>query len=104
MDFRILGPLEVHSGADPVTLGGAKQRAVLAVLLLHPNEVVSSERLIAELWGERPPETAATALQGHVSALRKLLEPERARPARRTGCSSRARPATCSTSSRNGST
>jgi YVTN family beta-propeller protein len=47
-------------------------------LLVHANEVVSSDRLIDELWGERPPETAATALQGHVSQLRKVLEPDRA--------------------------
>jgi DNA-binding SARP family transcriptional activator len=51
----------------------------LALLLLHPNEVVSSDRLIDELWGERPPATAFKALQVMVSALRKRLEPERGR-------------------------
>jgi DNA-binding SARP family transcriptional activator len=77
LDFRILGPLEVHSADGPLPLGGRKQRALLAVLALHVNEVVSSDRLIEALWGERPPETAAKALQIHVSALRKLLEPAR---------------------------
>ena len=78
MEFKILGPLEVHAAAGPVPLGGAKQRAVLAMLLLRPNHVLSTDELIEGLWGEHPPETAPKALQGHVSALRKLLEPKRA--------------------------
>ena len=53
MDFRILGPLEVFDGDRPLALGGTKQRALLALLLLHANEVVSRDRLIEELWGER---------------------------------------------------
>jgi DNA-binding SARP family transcriptional activator len=61
--------------------GGAKQRALLAILLLHANEAMSSDRLIDDLWGSRPPETAANALQVYVAQLRKLLEPERARGA-----------------------
>ena len=73
MEFRILGPLEVLEEGRPVALGGAKQRALLAVLLLHANEVVSRDRLIDELWGGEPPDTAHTALQVHVSQLRKLL-------------------------------
>jgi DNA-binding SARP family transcriptional activator/DNA-binding beta-propeller fold protein YncE len=74
MEFRILGPLEVvDQDAVVVKLGGAKQRSLLAFLLLHPNEVVSRERLIDELWGDQPPETAATAIQVHVSQLRKAL-------------------------------
>jgi DNA-binding SARP family transcriptional activator len=52
---------------------------VLAILLLNANKVVSCDRLINELWGERPPESAAKALQGYVSALRKALDPERER-------------------------
>jgi DNA-binding SARP family transcriptional activator/DNA-binding beta-propeller fold protein YncE len=60
-------------------LGGAKQRAVLALLLLHANEVVPTDRLIDELWGESPPESAANMLQGYVSHLRKTLEPGRRR-------------------------
>lgn len=64
-------------GGRALSLGGAKQRAVLAILLLHANEVVSSDRLIDELWGGSPPETAATSLHGYVSQLRKQLEPAR---------------------------
>src|SRR5213079_2586582 len=76
MDFRILGPLEVVAPDGPVPLGGAKQRALLAVLLLRANEVVSTDRLIDAIWGEEPPETAAKALQVHVSQLRKALGPD----------------------------
>src|SRR4051812_26074274 len=76
MDYRILGPLEVHAPDGPVPLGGAKQRALLAVLLLRANEVVSTDRLIDALWGEDPPETASKALQVHVSQLRKALGPD----------------------------
>ena len=77
MDFRILGPLEVFDGDRPLALGGTKQRALLALLLLHANEVVSSDRLIEELWGERRLEHAAKALQVAVSRLRQTLEPDR---------------------------
>ena len=73
MEFRILGPLEATDGKGPIALGGARQRTVLAVLLLHENEVVSTDRLIDELWGENPPQTAKTALQGYVSRLRRAL-------------------------------
>jgi DNA-binding SARP family transcriptional activator/ABC-type branched-subunit amino acid transport system substrate-binding protein len=73
LDFRILGPLEVRDGLQALHLGGVKQRGVLAILLLRANEVVSSDRLIDELWGESPPEDAAMALQAHVSRLRKAL-------------------------------
>ena len=62
-------------GERQLSLGGTRQRSVLAILLLHPGETVSSERLIDELWGERPPADAQTALQQHVSRLRKALEP-----------------------------
>jgi DNA-binding SARP family transcriptional activator len=57
----------------PLSLGGIKQRSLLAVLLLHANEVVSADRLIDELWGEAPPATAAKSVQVHVSRLRKEL-------------------------------
>ena len=77
MDFRILGPLEVHDGQRVLSLGGTRQRAVLAVLLLHANQVVSSDRLIDELWGEEPPRAAAASLRVFVSELRKILEPGR---------------------------
>src|SRR5215208_2950355 len=75
MDFRILGPLEALDGARHVALGGRKRRAVLAVLLLHPNETLETERLIDELWGESPPAHALKTLQVHVSRLRKELAP-----------------------------
>ena len=73
MEFRILGPLEVWDGGGEVFLGGAKPRALLAGLLLHPNEVVPTDRLIDELWGEDSPEDAAAALRVNVSRLRKAL-------------------------------
>ena len=79
MEFRILGPLEVEEAGRLLPLGGTKQRAVLALLLLHANEVVSQERLIDELWDGSPPESGRTALQMHVSQLRKLLDPDAAR-------------------------
>jgi DNA-binding SARP family transcriptional activator len=79
VEFRVLGPLEVSDKGESLALGGQKQRALLAILLLHANEVVSSDRLIDELWGETPPETAAKGLQVHVSQLRKLFEPARER-------------------------
>jgi DNA-binding SARP family transcriptional activator len=75
MEFRILGPLEVAEGGRLVSLGRGKQRSLLALLLLHANEVVSSEQLINELWGERPPATAAKSVQVYVSSLRKVLGP-----------------------------
>jgi DNA-binding SARP family transcriptional activator len=73
MDFRVLGPLEVRAGDGPLPLGGERQRAVLALLLLSANRVVGRERLIHDLWGEQPPETAVATLQAYVSRLRKLL-------------------------------
>ncbi len=75
MEFRILGPLEVGDGRNPVSLDAPKQRAVLGVLLLHPNEVVSTERLIDELWGEHPPATAGKIVQTYISQLRRVLGP-----------------------------
>jgi peptide/nickel transport system substrate-binding protein len=74
MDYRILGPLEASDGDRPITLGGEKQRALLAVLLLHAGEVVSADRLIDDLWGERVPAASHNALQVHVSRLRKALD------------------------------
>jgi DNA-binding SARP family transcriptional activator/tetratricopeptide (TPR) repeat protein len=78
MEFRVLGPLEVRRSDRPLHLGGSKQRGLLALLLLHGGKPLSPERLIDGLWGERPPATAAKALQVYVSQLRKLLEPGRA--------------------------
>ena len=76
MDYRILGPLEVRIADSLVPLRGARQRELLAVLLLHANEIVSSDRLIDELWDDDPPPTAAKMIQNAVSQLRKLLEPD----------------------------
>jgi len=73
MDYRVLGPLEVLDGEGPLPLGGAKQRALLALLVHNANRVVSRERLIDDLWGDAPPETAVTTVQVYVSRLRKLL-------------------------------
>ena len=73
MEFGILGPLAVWQDGRELELGAAKQRALLAVLLLHAGETMSTERLVDALWGERPPATAVKALQVHVSQLRKVL-------------------------------
>src|SRR5262245_10223646 len=75
MNFGILGPLQIHDGDLELRLTGGKQRAVLAILLLHAGEVVSSDRLIDDLWGDEPPESGVTALQVRVSQLRKALGP-----------------------------
>jgi len=75
MEFRILGPLEVWDHDRPVSLSG-KPRALLAILLIHANRVVSSERLIDLLWGETASDTVANTLQACVSKLRKSLEPD----------------------------
>jgi YVTN family beta-propeller protein len=73
LDFRMLGPLEVLEEGRPVALGGPKQRAVLAVLLLCRRQVISTDRLIDALWGDHPPATASKTLQGYVSHLRGAL-------------------------------
>src|SRR5256884_4071443 len=73
MDFRILGPLEVEESGRVIPLGGPKQRALLAVLLLNANRSVSLDRLVDALWGERPRQPAATTIHVYVSQLRKVL-------------------------------
>ena len=73
MDFRILGLLEVAREGEPLALGAVQQRALLAVLVLHRGEVVSVDRLVEELWGERVPAAAAKTVQVYVSHLRKAL-------------------------------
>jgi DNA-binding SARP family transcriptional activator len=77
LEFRILGPLEVFSDGTSFDLGGSKQRALLAVLLLHPNEVVSQDRLVDALWEDDPPESAQKALHVYLSGLRKLVGKDR---------------------------
>ena len=73
MDFRILGPLQALDDGRVVTPRGDKQRALLALLLLHPNEPLSTDRLIDMLWGGRPPTTPEKTVQVHVSRLRRTL-------------------------------
>jgi DNA-binding SARP family transcriptional activator/pimeloyl-ACP methyl ester carboxylesterase len=73
MEFRVLGPFEVVAGEDRVALGGTKQRALLARLLLDAGRTVAADRLVEDLWGEAPPETAKKMIQVYVSRLRKLL-------------------------------
>jgi DNA-binding SARP family transcriptional activator len=80
LDFGILGPIEVRADGDPIRLGGLRQRALLAILVLHANRVLPSERLIELLWGDEPPDSASNALQVHVSQLRRALEPHRTSP------------------------
>ena len=72
-EFRILGPLEVLDDGRLVPLGGTRQRAVLAILLLHRGDALRVDRLVDELWGERPPDTATKTVQVYVSRLRKEL-------------------------------
>ena len=73
MDFHILGPLEVRDDRGEISIGGGKQRALLALLLIHPNESLATDRLIDELWAGEPPATAAKIIQNHVSQLRRTL-------------------------------
>jgi DNA-binding SARP family transcriptional activator len=73
MDFRILGPLEVRERDRAIPLGGGKQRALLALLVMHANQTISVERLVDELWPERAPATAPKVVQNHVSHLRRAL-------------------------------
>src|SRR5919198_3477882 len=73
MDYRILGPIEVFDGERQLSLGGGRQRAVLALLLLHANETITRDVMVDELWRDEPPPTAVKVLQNCVSALRKEL-------------------------------
>ena len=73
MDYRILGPFEAFDGERGLSLGGARQRAVLALLLLRANEALTRDVIVDELWGENPPPTVGKVLQNCISALRKEL-------------------------------
>jgi WD40 repeat protein/DNA-binding SARP family transcriptional activator len=77
MQFRILGRLEVDGGSGPIGLGGPKQRAVLAHLIVRANELVPAEILVDEIWGEEPPQKARNIVQNYVSHLRKALGHDR---------------------------
>src|SRR5215471_882699 len=72
MLFRLLGPLEVQENEDSLPVGGPRQRALLAILLLHANEVMPTDELVRDLW-DAPPETAENTLHAHISRLRKVL-------------------------------
>src|ERR671933_736040 len=73
MDFRVLGPLEGYVDGRSVAIGGGRQRALLALLLVHAGEVVSRDRLIDELWRGAPPPGAAQSLDAYLSRLRRAL-------------------------------
>jgi DNA-binding SARP family transcriptional activator len=81
MEFRILGPVEVWDGAQRLDVGGSKPCALLAVLLLHANQVVSTDQLVDQLWGKAPPPTARSLVQVYVSRLRQALHQSRGRSA-----------------------
>ena len=85
MDFRVLGPVEVCGPEGPLRLGGLKRRELLALFLTRPNQPIAPDRLADELWNGQPPDTAASALRVHITHLRSVLEPDRARsvPSRR---------------------
>jgi len=73
VEFRILGPIEVVDNGRALPLGSRKQRALLALLLLHAGKVVSRDRLIDDLWQGEPPAAAETTLRSHISRLRSAL-------------------------------
>lgn len=73
MEFRILGPLEIRRNDRPVRITGVKERAVLAMLLLHANEPVTTDRLVDELWGASPPATARKSVQVRVAGVRRAV-------------------------------
>src|SRR5712691_449494 len=79
MDFRILGSTEVLDGTRRVEVPAGRGRALLALLILNAGEPVAAHRIVDELWGEDPPRTAATVVQGLVSRLRRAFEPGRAK-------------------------
>lgn len=80
MEFRILGPIEVVEDGERLPLGGAKQQALLALLVLNADQVVASDRLIDALWGEAAPDGATHTLQVYVSQLRKALRTSSSAP------------------------
>jgi predicted ATPase/DNA-binding SARP family transcriptional activator len=76
VEFRVLGPLEVVAGGQPLGLGTPRQRMLLGLLLLRAGEVVSYDRLVQELWDDDPPGSARHTLQGYVHRLRRVLGPD----------------------------
>ena len=75
-EFRILGPLEASGEDGPIALGGPRQRALLAALLLRAGRVVPTDQLVDELYGVEPPKTATASLHNCVVGLRKALGPD----------------------------
>jgi DNA-binding SARP family transcriptional activator len=73
VEYLVLGPIEATADGRPLTVGAGKQRALLAVLVMHANTAVSVDRIIDALWGERPPASAAKVVQVLISQLRKSL-------------------------------
>ena len=73
MEWRVLGPLEVLTDGSPVNLGGRQRRLVLAILLSNSHQSVSTDRVIDEVWGDSPPDSARKTIQAHVAHLRKAL-------------------------------
>jgi DNA-binding SARP family transcriptional activator len=76
LEFCILGPLDVLGDGRALPLGGKRLRALLAVLLLQPRQVVPTDQLLHDLWGDEPPRTASTSLHNLVSQLRRVLGPD----------------------------
>ena len=77
VEFRLLGPIEVVEDGRARSIGGPKQRTVLAHLVLRANNVLAQDRLIEEVWGEDPPPAARSTLRGYLSHLRTAVGPER---------------------------
>lgn len=75
MEYRILGPLEVWHDGEPVAVRGSRQRALLALLVMHANEVLSTDRIVDAIWGDETPDPGGAALRVRVSQLRKALGP-----------------------------
>src|SRR4051794_13735062 len=73
MEFRLLGPLEVLAGDEPIAIAAPKQRAVLTLLLLHRDECVSVDRIADALWAGSPPSSATKAVQVYVGQVRRAL-------------------------------
>src|SRR5271165_3809973 len=91
MRFAMLGTMEIAVDGHPISLGGRRQRALLAFLLLHANTAVPRDRLIDGVWGEAPPPSASESLDACLYRLRKLIGPDRLpRRAAGTSCASRA--------------
>ena len=79
MEFRVLGQVEALEGDERLKVAAGRQLALLALLLIHANRVVSTDRIIDDLWGDDPPDSGAKTVAFHVSRLRDALAPRRSR-------------------------